>query len=134
MDKISDKKILKICLVYGSKVWLANTILMLIFEYKFGGHYKVLNYVVKALPYFISYASINTAFLGLITYMIIADNTNHFVKKIGLGIVSMVFICTSMPIFWGSDFAILIGLVVSIPTFISIGLFYPDDLDEKIKK
>ena len=135
MDKITSKKVLKICLIYGSKVWLANTFLLLLLEYEFGGYHKFSDFtVVKALPYFISYASINAAFLGFITYRIIADNTNHFVKKIVLGLLSLVFIWISILIFLGSDFAIYIALAVSIPTFIGIGLFYPDDLDEQIKK
>lgn len=136
MSKIGNITILKRCLIYSTLVWLVNILIILSFIFSITeGSLLIWVSTILALS-----AVLGISLFGVITYLIIKTRLNHWIKKILLALVAILMIAISSYMIFGEDDyegeKIYKGfsLIFSIPTLITIGIFYPDQLDEELRK
>jgi hypothetical protein len=122
------------CFLYATKVWLVNFIFLIIFLYY---TIKIDFLVLSAL---VGFSLIHNSILTLLTFYLIYKRLNHWLKKILLVALEIISISiVNILIFRDAEIednniAYGLSLVLSIPTLITIGLFYSDKLDEDLRK
>ena len=139
MPEITNYTIIKECVAYAFKTWLVNILLLLGVAFIFSHGVESFSYV-QFVIFIASTFIIHSIVLGLLSYYIIKTNLNHWFKKILLLFIAILIITIFSYLifgetdFYGDKLYIALACVFSIPTLFTIGLFYPDKLDEELRR
>ena len=139
MPEIQNKIIIKKCFIYSFKIWLVNDLLLLGLVFNLSpkiDNFPYIQFVILIPLIFL----INSTILGVFSYILIKSNLNHWFKKILLLLIAiLITIIFSYVIFretefYGDKIYLGIACIFSIPTLFTVGLFYPDKLDEELRR
>ena len=138
-NKIST--VIKQTFFYSSKVWLVNIcffviILSSIFDRTSNSFFDFKTIIALTILY--SFPSM--VIFSCISYkMLCWDKLNHWIKKVLLLFCYLLLVLLSSFIvlgkndYDGTPFFLIFSILFGLPSLISIGLFFPDRLDEYLK-
>lgn len=141
-SKIKISPVFKQTFYYSFKVWVVDILIfgVVLSTFYNGISIKFLD-IVEGIILTISYSLLSFAIFSFLSYWIIGFTIfNHWVKKIVLLICVLTLILITNCILWGQEdydgtpYYAIFSFLFSVPTLISIGIFFPDDLDEKLKQ